>query len=77
MCVTLIAAAVGGRGAAAKWINAARAAVRRVLDPLGTWQRRRGETERCFAGVTDRFELERRECARNRWHYRDGSLLGR
>ena len=79
MCVAPIAAAVGGRGAAAKWINALRAGIRHALHPPGAWRwrRRRGESERCFAGATDRFELERRERAWNRWHNRDGSLLGR
>ena len=35
------------------------------------------ETDDRLAGVTDRFELERRERDSNRWHSDDGSLLGR
>ena len=33
--------------------------------------------ERILAGSVDRFEVERRERAWNRWHSQDGSLLGR
>jgi hypothetical protein len=78
MCVAPITAAVGGRDEAAKWIDALRAGIRHALDPLGTWRRRRrGESERCLAGVADRFELERCEREWNRWHSSDGSLLGR
>lgn len=33
--------------------------------------------ERILAGSVDRFEVERRERAWNRWHSEDGSLLGR
>ena len=39
-------------------------------------RRQRGECERLLAGSADRFELERRERAWNRWHNGDGSLLG-
>jgi hypothetical protein len=38
--------------------------------------RQSGEYERLLAGSTDRFELERRERAWNRWQSSDGSLLG-
>jgi hypothetical protein len=40
-------------------------------------RRQRGEYERLLAGSADRFELERRERAWNRWQSSDGSLLGR
>jgi hypothetical protein len=36
-----------------------------------------GEYERLLAGSADRFELEQRERAWNRWQSGDGSLLGR
>jgi hypothetical protein len=39
-------------------------------------RRQRGEHERLLAGSADRFELERRERAWNRWQSSDGSLLG-
>ena len=39
-------------------------------------RRQRGECERLLASSADRFELERREREWNRWHNRDGSLLG-
>lgn len=35
------------------------------------------EADDRFADVADRFELERLERDRNRWHSDDGSLLGR
>ena len=38
--------------------------------------RQSGEYERLLAGSADRFELERRERAWNRWQSSDGSLLG-
>lgn len=40
-------------------------------------QRAQNELERQLSGSTDRFELERRERAWNRWQSQDGSLLGR
>jgi hypothetical protein len=39
-------------------------------------RRPRGEYEREQAGSVDRYELERRERAWNRWQSSDGSLLG-
>jgi hypothetical protein len=40
-------------------------------------RRQREEYERLLAESADRFELERRERAWNRWQSSDGSLLGR
>jgi len=34
------------------------------------------QCERILAGSVDRFEVEQRERAWNRWHSQDGSLLG-
>jgi hypothetical protein len=45
--------------------------------PAVRTRRQRGEYERLLAGSGDRFELERRERAWNRWQSSDASLLGR
>ena len=54
---------------------AARALQQRLKVALGHLSRSR--YERILAGSVDRFEVERRERAWNRWHSQDGSLLGR
>jgi len=40
-------------------------------------RRARNELERLLSDSSDRFDLERRERAWNRWQPSDGSLLGR
>jgi len=40
-------------------------------------QRARNELERLLSDSSDRFDLERRERAWNRWQSQDGSLLDR
>jgi len=79
MCVAGVTGAVDGSGAASKPINALRVRIDGTRQTLVAWRRRRGRGEPgCdFGDSTDRFELERRERARNRWDSSDGSLLGR
>ena len=59
-------------------INALGADIRLAWRRLVAVRRRRQsvEYERLLAGSADRFELERRERAWNRWQSSDGSLLG-
>jgi hypothetical protein len=54
---------------------AARALQQRLKVALGHLSR--GQHERILAGSVDRFEVERRERAWNRWYSEDDSLLGR
>ena len=54
---------------------AARVALQRLMAALG--RLRRSERERFLADSVDRFEVERRERAWNRWQSEDGSLLDR
>lgn len=54
---------------------AARALQQRLKAALGNPSG--SQFERILAGSVDRFEVERRERAWNRWHSQDGSLLGR
>ena len=54
---------------------AARTARQWLTAALRRWDR--SERERLLAGSSDRFEVERREQAWNRWQSQDGSLLGR
>jgi hypothetical protein len=65
-------------GSVAASINALGADIRSAWRRLAAVRRRRprGEHERVRAGSADRFELERRERAWNRWQSSDGSLLG-
>jgi hypothetical protein len=58
-------------------IKALGADVRLAWQRLAAVGRPRGEYERLLADSADRFELERRERAWNRWQSSDGSLLGR
>ena len=66
-------------GSIAASIKALGTNIRLAWRRLAAVRRRRksGEYERLLAGSADRFELERRERARNRWQSSDGSLLGR
>lgn len=79
MCVVAAAVSVEGSGSASKRIDALRSGIDNALQTVVAWNLRwrRGERAHYFAGSTDRFELERRERAWNRWHSSDGSLLGR
>ena len=65
-------------GSIAASIKALGAEMRLAWRRLTAVRRRRqsGEYERLLAGSADRFELERRERAWNRWQSSDGSLLG-
>ena len=65
-------------GSIAASIKALGADIRLAWRRLVTARRRRqsAEYERLLAGSADRFELERRERAWNRWKSSDGSLLG-
>ena len=72
----MVAATAVGRVAAS--IKALGADIRLVWQRLAVARRRRqrGEFERLLAGSADRFDLELRERAWNRWQSRDASLLG-
>jgi hypothetical protein len=56
-------------------LAACRVLQQRLLAALG--QASGSEREQILAGSVDRFEVERRERAWNRWQSQDGSLLGR
>jgi hypothetical protein len=66
--VGTMVASIKALGTDIRWAWRRLAAVRR--------RRQSGEYERLLAGSADRFELERRERAWNRWQSSDGSLLG-
>jgi len=69
------AAIIGSMAASIKALGAdIRLAWRRVVTVRR--HRQSAEYERLLAGSADRFELERRERAWNRWQSSDGSLLG-
>jgi hypothetical protein len=72
----MVRAAIVGSIAAS--IKALGTDIRLAWRRLAAVRRRRqsGECERLLAGSADRFELERRERAWNRWQSSDGSLLG-